>query len=179
MESLQGKRVAMLIARNFEDPEAFEPKRFLEDAGADVTVIGVEKQAYQGKKGGTLAAERTFTETAPDEYDALVIPGGGAPEQLRIDDGAVRFARRFVESGKPVAAICHGPQLLISARVLDGRTITCVKTIRDDVINAGARYVDEEVATDGNLITSRTPADIPAFNGALARALAPAAVPAD
>ena len=179
MEDLRGQRVAMVIARNFEDPEAFEPRRFLEEAGADVTVIGVEKRDYQGKKGGTLAAERTFAEASPDEYDALVIPGGGAPEQLRIDDGAVDFTRRFVESGKPVAAICHGPQLLISAKVLDGRTVTCVKTIRDDVINAGANYVDAEVTIDGNLISSRTPADIPAFNEALVRVLAPAAVTAD
>ena len=179
MDELRGKRVAMVIARNFEDPEAFEPQRFLEERGATVTVIGVEHQTYEGKKGGTITAERTFAETSADDYDALVIPGGGAPEQLRIDEGAVAFARAFVESGKPVAAICHGPQLLISAGVLDGRTITCVKTIRDDVINAGARYVDEEVATDGTLITSRTPADIPAFNEAVARALAPVAAPAD
>lgn len=179
MDDLQGTRVAMLIARNFEDPEAFDPKRYLEERGAAVTVIGVERQAYEGKKGGTLAAERTFGETNPDEYDALVIPGGGAPEQLRIDDSAVAWTRAFVGSGKPVAAICHGPQLLISAQVLPGRTVTCVKTIRDDVINAGATYVDEEVTIDGNLITSRTPADLPAFDAALAGVLARVAAPAD
>lgn len=179
MTELQGKRVALLAAKNFEDSEAFEPQRFLEEAGATVDVIGVAREEYAGKKGGTLRAGRTFDESDPAEYDALVIPGGGAPEQLRIDDRAVRFTREFVASGKPVAAICHGPQLLISAKVLDGRTVTCVKTIRDDVINAGARYVDEEVTIDGNLITSRTPADLPAFNRALAGALAPAGVPAD
>jgi protease I len=94
------------------------------------------------------------------------------PEQLWIDDGAVAFTRDFVASGKPVAAICHGPQLLISAQVLDGRTLTSVKTIRDDVVNARGNYVDEEVTIDGNLITSRTPADLPAFNRALSEALA-------
>ena len=179
MDELRGKRVAMVIARNFEDPEAFEPQRFLEERGATVTVIGVDHQTYEGKKGGKLTAERTFAETSPEDYDALIIPGGGAPEQLRIDEGAVDFTRAFVESGKPVAAICHGPQLLISAGVLPGKTITCVKTIRDDVINAGARYVDEEVTADGNLVTSRTPADLPAFNRAIAEALAPVAAPAD
>ena len=179
MTDLHGKRVAMLIAKNFEDSEAIEPKRFLEEAGASVTVIGAAREEYAGKKGQTLRADRTFAETSPAEYDALVIPGGGAPEQLRIDDAAVAFTREFVTSGRPVAAICHGPQLLISAGVLPGRTITCVKTIRDDVINAGARYVDEEVTVDGNLITSRTPADLPAFDRAIAEALAPVAAPAD
>ena len=128
---------------------------------------------------GTPAAERTFADTNPGEYDALVIPGGGAPEQLRIDDDAVAFTREFVASGKPVAAICHGPQLLISAQVLAGRTLTSVKTIRDDVTNARGNYVDQEVTIDGNLITSRTPADLPAFNRALSEALAVVPVPAD
>ena len=108
-----------------------------------------------------------------------MIPGGGAPENLRIEDAAVAFTRDFVESGKPVASICHGPQLLISAEVLRGRTTTCVKKIRDDVRNAGAHYVDEAIVTDGNLISSRTPADLPQFNEAVARALATAPVLAD
>ncbi|HEU5329572.1 MAG: type 1 glutamine amidotransferase domain-containing protein [Thermomicrobiales bacterium] len=179
MADLHGKRVAMVIARNFEDSEALDPKRHLESEGAEVVVIGVARQEYTGKKGGTLAAERTFADTNPGEYDALVIPGGGAPEQLRIDDDAVAFTREFVASGKPVAAICHGPQLLISAQVLAGRTLTSVKTIRDDVTNARGNYVDQEVTIDGNLITSRTPADLPAFNRALSEALAVAPVPAD
>ncbi len=101
----------------------------------------------------------------------LVIAGGGAPENLRIDDQAVEFTRRFVESGKPVAAICHGPQLLISAKVLQGRTLTSVNKIRDDLTNAGATYVDQALVEDGNLITSRVPADLPVFDEALGRAL--------
>ena len=179
MDDLRGKRVAMLIARNFEDSEAVEPKRFLEGAGAEVILIGTARQEFQGKKGASLSADKTFAETRPDEYDALVIPGGGAPEELRIVDEAVDWTRAFVESGKPVASICHGPQLLISAKVLEGRTLTSVNKVRDDVINAGGNYVDQEVAIDGNLITSRTPADLPAFNEAIARALVPVGAPAD
>ena len=179
MDELTGKKVAMLIAKDFEDSEALDPKAYLEARGADVTVIGVARETYAGKKGGSLAADTTFAEVDPGQFDALVIPGGGAPENLRIDDDAVAFARAFVDSGKPVASICHGPQLLISANVLRGRTVTCVKKIRDDVKNAGATYVDEALVIDGNLITSRTPADLPQFDDAIARALTPAAVPAD
>jgi deglycase len=164
-------RVAMVLAKNFEDSEAISPKAHLESLGAEVTTIGVERGTVEGKKGASLAVERTFAETAPDAYDLLVIPGGGAPENLRIDDDAVAFTRAFVESGKPVAAICHGPQLLISADVLGGRTLTSVNKIRDDVKNAGARYVDEPLVVDGNLITSRTPSDLPAFNDAIAQAV--------
>jgi protease I len=179
MAELSGKKVAMLIAKDFEDSEALDPKAYLEERGAEVTVIGMARETFAGKKGGSLAADATFAEVEPGAFDALVIPGGGAPENLRIEDAAVAFAREFVDSGKPVAAICHGPQLLISADVLRGRTVTCVKKIRDDVKNAGATYVDEALVTDGNLITSRTPADLPQFDAAIAQALTPAAVPAD
>jgi protease I len=106
----------------------------------------------------------------------LVIPGGGAPENLRIHDPAVAFTRAFVESGRPVGSICHGPQLLISAKVLPGRTVTSVNKIRDDVINAGGNYVDRPLVEDGNLITSRVPSDLPVFNDALGRALGVVAV---
>lgn len=165
------KRVAMVLAPNFEDSEAIDPKDYLEAKGADVTVIGLKTGPVPGKKGGSLEATTTFGNVSPDEFDALVIPGGGAPENLRIDDQAVEFTRRFVESGRPVAAICHGPQLLISAKVLDGRTLTSVNKIRDDIANAGGKYVDRELVEDRNLITSRTPADLPAFNQAIARAI--------
>lgn len=179
------KRVAMVIAPNFEDSEAIAPKDALEAAGATVTVIGIERGPVAGKKGAHLNAETTFKEITDDEFaafDLLVIPGGGAPENLRIHDSAVSFTRRFVESGRPVASICHGPQLLISANVLNGRRTTCVNKIRDDVINAGADYVDDALVEDGNLISSRTPADLDVFNDALVRAVGlatPAAVSAD
>lgn len=168
------KNIAMVIANNFEDVEATSPKEFLESKGAKVTVIGIDSKAATGKKGATLTPDITFAEVGSDgidDFDALVIPGGGAPENLRINDEAVDFTRRFVESGKPVASICHGPQLLISAGVLKGRTTTAVNKIRDDLKNAGAKYVDQPVATDGNLISSRTPADLEQFNKAIASAL--------
>jgi protease I len=161
----------MVLAHNFEDSEAIDPKNHLESLGADVVTIGETKGPVEGKKGAVLDVERTFAEVEPGDFDMLIIPGGGAPENLRIIDQAVAFTRRFVESGKPVGSICHGPQLLISAKVLDGRTVTSVKKIRDDVMNAGAHYVDEPLVIDGNLITSRVPGDLPQFNEALAQAV--------
>ncbi len=172
----QQKHVAMVLAQNFEDVEATDPKEYLERQGAKVTVIGIERGEIQGKKGATLTADATFEDVSPDDFDMLVIPGGGAPENLRIHDPAVEFTRQFVSSGRPVAAICHGPQLLISAKVLDGRRLTAVNKIRDDIVNAGGNYVDEPLVEDGNLITSRVPADLPVFDEALGRALGAVAV---
>jgi protease I len=168
------KNIAMVIANNFEDVEATSPKEYLESKGAKVTVIGIDNKVATGKKGATLTPDTTFADLGTDgigQFDALVIPGGGAPENLRINDAAVDFARKFVESGKPVASICHGPQLLISAGVLKGRTTTAVNKIRDDVQNAGGNYVDKAVVVDGNLISSRTPADLDEFNEAVASAV--------
>jgi protease I len=164
-------KVVMVLANNFEDSEAIDPKNHLESLGAEVVTVGAEKGTVSGKKGATLEVVKTFSEVSPDEFQMLVIPGGGAPENLRIVDDAVAFTRRFVESGKPVGSICHGPQLLISADVLKGRTVTSVNKIRDDVKNAGGNYVDEELVVDDNLITSRVPKDLPAFNDALGKAL--------
>ena len=164
-------KVVMVLANNFEDSEAIDPKNHLEALGAEVVTVGPEKGTVSGKKGATLEVEKTFSEVSPDEFQMLVIPGGGAPENLRIVDDAVAFTRRFVESGKPVGSICHGPQLLISADVLQGRTVTSVNKIRDDIKNAGGNYVDEELVVDDNLITSRVPKDLPAFNEALGKAL--------
>ncbi len=165
------RRVAMVLAKNFEDVEATEPKHYLEELGAEVTVIGIEPGTIEGKKGDSLEADTTFGDASVDDFAMLVIPGGGSPENLRIHDPAVAFVRQFVQSGKPVASICHGPQLLISAKVVEGRTLTSVNKIRDDLINAGADYVDEALVEDGNLISSRVPGDLPRFNEALGRAL--------
>lgn len=179
MAELSGKRVAMLLANAFEDIEATDPKQYLEARGAEVVIVGLSRDPITGKKGTVLTPDKTIDEVSVDDFDMLVIPGGGSPENLRIDERAVAFTRRFVESGKPVAAICHGPQLLISAEVLRGRTVTCVNKIRDDVKNAGATYVDEPLVVDGNLITSRVPADLPQFDEAIAKALAGAPVHGD
>jgi protease I len=168
------KNVAIVLAKNFEDVEATSPKEHLESLGMTVTVIGIDRSPIEGKKGARLDPDLTLGDLTPEieaTFDALVVPGGGSPENLRIVDEAVAFARRFVESGKPVASICHGPQLLISADVLRGRTITAVNKIRDDIKNAGANYVDEEVVVDGNLISSRVPGDLVAFNQAIVTAL--------
>lgn len=164
-------KVVMALANNFEDSEAIDPKNHLESLGAEVVIVGPERGTVTGKKGGSLEVAKTFTEVSPDDFDMMVIPGGGAPENLRIVDEAVDFTRRFVESGKPVGSICHGPQLLISAKVVDGRTLTSVNKIRDDLMNAGANYVDEALVVDDNLITSRVPGDLPQFNEALAKAV--------
>lgn len=167
-------KVAVVIARNFEDVEATGPIEALEAAGAEPVLIGIEPGKVEGKKGTVLEVDTTFDELSEEDersFAALLIPGGGAPENLRIHDEAVAFTKRFVESGKPVASICHGPQLLISAKVLDGKRTTAVNKIRDDVINAGAIYEDAPVVIDGNLISSRTPADLPDFNQALIKAL--------
>ena len=168
------KTVAMVLAKNFEDIEATSPKEHLERLGMTVTVIGVDGSPIEGKKGTTMQPDMNLADLTPEieaSFDALVVPGGGSPENLRIVDEAVAFTRRFVESGKPVASICHGPQLLISAEVLRGRTLTAVDKIRDDITNAGGNYVDQEVVVDGNLISSRVPGDLPAFNAAVAKAL--------
>jgi protease I len=161
----------MVLASNFEDVEATEPKEFLERHGAQVTVVGTQIGEVTGKKGTKLQVNATFADVSPDQFDMLVIPGGGSPENLRIYDDALAFTKAFVESGKPVGAICHGPQLLISADVLNGRTLTSVNKIRDDVKNAGGQYVDEPLVVNGNLITSRVPDDLPQFNDALGKAL--------
>jgi protease I len=169
--SQSGKRVAVVLAPNFEDIEATDPISALNDAGAETTIIGMKKGEIAGKKGAVLKATETFDSADPADYDLLLIPGGGSPENLRIDDRAVAFTKTFTESGKPVAAICHGAQLLISAEVVSGRTLTAVDKIRDDIKNAGGNYVDEALVVDGNFITSRVPGDLPVFNESIVKAI--------
>lgn len=169
--SHSGKRVAVVLAPNFEDIEATDPIAALTEAGAESTIIGVEKGEIIGKKGAKLEATETFDTADPADYDMLLIPGGGSPENLRINDKAVAFTKNFTKSGKPVAAICHGAQLLISAEVVKGRTLTAVNKIRDDIRNAGGNYVDEALVVDGNLITSRVPGDLPVFNDSIVTAI--------
>lgn len=169
---LSGVRVAVLIAEGFHDGETLLPKAFLEEHGASVTVLGPEAgdvKAYNSEQLVTI--ERAVAEAGVDEFDALILPGGRGPSVLRQHEGAVAFAKAFMESGKPVAAICHGPQTLITAGVVEGRVLTCYADVGPEVTAAGGEYRDEEVVVDGNLITSRIPSDIPAFNQAILAAL--------
>jgi protease I len=165
--------IGVLIADMFEDAEFLEPVQAFEESGHELAVIGLEKGSVAaGKKNQTpVRIERSITEASLDDFDALFIPGGYSPDKLRAHDEPVRFVRHFVESGKPVFTICHGPQLLITANVLRRRTITGWKSIAQDITNAGAEFVDAEVVEDGNLITSRGPADLPAFIDACLRKL--------
>jgi len=170
---LAGKRVAILVEEEFEDRELTGPLESLRAAGAAVTVVGpVAGAEYRGKRGGVVVkADLAAGAAKIKDFDALIVPGGHAPEKMRMRHAMVDLTRDAMEAGKPVAAICHGPQLLISANALRGRTLTCWPSIAIDVKNAGGLYVDKPVVEDGNLITSRKPDDVPAFVEAIVRAL--------
>jgi protease I len=173
---LDGTRVAILATDYFEESELVEPKKALEQAGAIVTVIAPKAGTIQGvkhvEKAGTVKVDRTLDQANPDEFDALVLPGGAInADALRIEKKAQAFARKIVESRKPLAVICHGPWLLVSADLLEGKKITSYHTIQDDLMNAGADWSDQEVVIDGNFISSRSPKDLPAFNKALVNKL--------
>ncbi len=170
---LNNKRVAVLIAEQFHDEETPVPRDYLRKLGAEVDIVGLEKKELVGKYGRTvLTTDKTIYDVKPEEYDGIIIPGGGAPERLRVNDTVLDFVRRFWQTGRPVGVICHGPQVLISAGLLKGVKLTCYVGIRDDVKNVGAIYVDEPVCVDGQVISSRKPEDLPFFNEAFARALA-------
>ncbi len=171
---LSGKRVAMLVEEEFEDRELTGPLDALRSAGATVTLVGPAAGTdYRGKRGQVVAkADLAAGSARITDFDAVVIPGGHAPDKMRMRHAMVDLARDAMNSGKPVAAICHGPQLLISANVLKGRTLTCWPSIAIDVKNAGGLYVDKPVVEDGNLITSRKPDDVEVFSEAIVRALA-------
>ncbi|HET7682826.1 MAG TPA: type 1 glutamine amidotransferase domain-containing protein [Marmoricola sp.] len=174
----QQKRVAFLTAlEGVERVELTEPWAAVTEAGATAELLSTdtgEVQTYDHlDKAETRPVDRPVTDASVDEYDALVLPGGVAnPDALRRNDAAVKFVREFVESGKPVAAICHAGWMLAEAGVAEGRTVTSWPSLETDLRNAGAEWVDKEVVTDGNLITSRKPDDIPAFNNALLESLA-------
>jgi len=157
--------IAVMITDLFEDSEYSEPAAAFKEAGHSLVHIGLTKgQQVKGiKKGTPVLVDQAVKDVAVKDFDALFIPGGYSPDRLRVDADAVRFAREFVESGKPVFAICHAPQLLITAQVLQGRTITGWKSLIQDIKNAGAQFVDQEVVEDDNLISSRSPQDHPPF----------------
>ena len=169
MADLQGKKVAFLATDTVEQVELTKPWKAVEDAGGKPELISLEDGEIQGfnhyDKADTFQVDRTVEDVSVGDYDALVIPGGvGNPDTMRSDENAVRFVREFSESGKPMAVICHGPWMLVEADVVRDRKLTSFWSIKTDVKNAGGNWVDEEVVVDGNLVTSRNPDDIPAFN---------------
>jgi protease I len=166
---LQGKKVAFIATEGVEQVELTEPWKAVEQAGAQPELISIDDGDVQAwnhfDKGDTFKVDRTIEEAQPDEYDALVLPGGVAnPDQLRADENVVSFIRTFAQSGKPIGVICHGPWTLIEAGVVEGRKLTSWPTLQTDLRNAGADWVDEEVVVDQGLVSSRKPDDLPAFN---------------
>jgi protease I len=167
---LQGKKVAFLVApEGIEQVELTEPWNALKEAGAEVELLSTDSGEVQAfnhlDKADTFPVDKTVSDASVDEYDGLVLPGGVAnPDFLRMDGDAVGFVKNFVESGKPVAAICHAPWTLVEADVVSGKRLTSWPSLQTDIRNAGGEWVDEEVVTDGNLTTSRNPDDLPAFN---------------
>lgn len=158
-------KIAIMIDEMFEDEEYSRPAEAFKNAGHELVHVGLRKgKEVEGKRYGTrVRVDQAVKDVSPDTFDALLIPGGYSPDHLRADENAVAFAGHFLESGKPVFSICHGPQLLISTGLLKGRKITGWKSIVQDIKNAGADYADREVVEDGNLVSSRKPSDIPAF----------------
>jgi len=156
-------KVAILCEKYVHDLELLYPKYRLLEAGHKVTIVGIEKIKYTGKHGASIQADVSIDSVSAKDFDALVIPGGWAPDYLRINTKVLQLVEEMNKQKKPIAAICHGGWVLASAKILKGRTATCFVAIKDDLINAGANYLDKDVVVDGNLITSRTPDDLPAF----------------
>ncbi len=169
MQKLNGLRVAILAMDGFEESELTEPLRALREAGANVHILSRERGRIQGfrhfDKGETVPVDRTFDEARPEEYDALMLPGGALnADTLRMEPKAREFVRSFDEAGKPIAAICHAPWLLISAGAMRGRRLAAYYTIQDDIRHAGGNWLDQEAVVDDNWVTSRQPSDLPVFN---------------
>ena len=173
MATLTGKKVAFLATDGFEDSELTSPWQAVTDAGATAVMIAPESGQIEGKNGHTQTVDRTSADVDAAEFDALVLPGGVVnADHLRLDDAAVSFTRDFFAQHKPVAAICHAAWILAEADVLDGRTLTSYPSLRTDLINAGAEWVDEEVVVDAGLVSSRTPDDLPEFNAKVVEEIA-------
>jgi protease I len=171
-KKLNGMRVAIIVADDFEQVEFTEPKKALEQAGANVTVISSQPGQVQGMnhdvKADTFKVDMTLDQANPDNFDAVMLPGGALnADFLRVQPKAQEFVKRMQAAGKPFAVICHAPWLLVSSGLVKGRTLTSYYTIQDDIRNAGGNWVDQEMVRDGNLVTSRSPKDLPAFNPAM------------
>lgn len=174
---LAGKKVAVLAEDYYENLELWYPVLRLREAGAQVTIVGPRAgETYKSKEGYPAKSDVAAADVRAADFDAVVIPGGYAPDRLRRYPEILKLVREAFEQGKVVAAICHAAWVPISAGIVRGRTMTCVSAVKDDVINAGAHYVDQEVVVDGNLITSRTPPDLPVFCREIIRALAASTV---
>lgn len=156
-------KAVMISADHFEDLELLVPYYRLKEAGVVVDVASMKREPIRGKHNYEVAVDKTLEEINPDDYALLVLPGGKAPEKVRKEAKALEIARSFFEHNKPVAAICHGPQTLISAGLMKGKRATCYKSVAPELKEAGALYEDQEVVVDGNLVTSRQPSDLPAF----------------
>ena len=169
--SLNGQRVAILVEDLYQDQEVWYPYYRLKEAGAEVVVVGTGKPEYHSKHGYPIRAEVSAEQVSAKEVDGVMIPGGYAPDLLRRDPSVIRLVQEAHAQGKVIGAICHGGWVLCSAGVLRGKTVTGFMAIRDDLVNAGATFVDREVVRDGQLITSRTPDDLPAFLRAIIDAL--------
>ncbi len=181
MESLQGKKVAILVTDGFEQVELTEPRKALDQAGARTELVSPAQGQVKGwnhtEWGDKIPVDVPLQQARPESYDALLLPGGVMnPDHLRMDPDAVRFVKSFVDAGKPIAAICHGPWTLIEAGGVKGRKMTSWPSLQTDLRNAGAHWVDQKVVHDGNLVTSRKPDDIPAFNQEMIGLFAQAAV---
>lgn len=169
MGALTGKKVAILTESGFEEVELTSPKKELESAGAEVSIVSPQKEKVKGWDHDhwsiELPVDVQVENAKAEDFDALVIPGGVInPDKMRANKLCVEFAQQFLEAGKPVAAICHGPQLLIETGMVNGKNMTSYESIRTDLVNAGVLWVDKEVVVDNGLVTSRSPKDLPAFN---------------
>lgn len=175
MENLTGKKIAILATDGFEQSELLQPQSALQAVGAETKIISLEKRKIKGWNennwGQEVPVDLTVDEARPDDFDALLLPGGVMnPDHLRTNLRAVHFVRAFFDAHKPIAAICHGPWLLVEAGIVKDRTLTSWPSLKTDIINAGGRWVDQEVVSEQGLITSRKPTDIPAFNRAMIKA---------
>jgi len=164
---LKGKTAAIIATDEFEDLELFHPMYRLQEEGIKTMVIGLTRDPIKGKKGYSITPNASIDDVKAQDFDFLVVPGGKSPEKLRLNNKILRFVKDFDTQGKPIAAICHAGQVLASAGIVKNRTLTCVAGIKDDMINAGAHYVDQAAVVDGNLVTSRVPSDLPEFARAM------------
>jgi protease I len=172
MADLKGRKAAIIVADEFEDLELYYPMYRLQEEGIQTVVIGLHQRPVKGKHEYSILPDATIDRVNSRDFDMLVVPGGKSPERLRLNSKILEFVRDFDRSGKPIAAICHAGQVLASAGIVKGRRMTCVESIRDDMVNAGADYVDKSVVRDRNLVTSRVPKDLPDFGKTMVQVVA-------